>query len=419
MRVLEASERSIVDIPLSEFLGDEGQLKIRPDLIGKGLVEVRQTNDVLKLRVNGLIGRLPVTSNLVLDVQPKFSINNLNRIVYTSRIGLSNPFFLDRPYEQTTSEEYLPVPLIQSFSKALERLILQGLLREYIHEIVDSSPKPKINFIKSQQKFWSKLDPTKAVIERFNYCINNLPNQCLKLAAMKALSLSKSTEQLKELTPTLAASLRQLENVDFKSPQELANNLVNVRSSIPSFRKDYVRALTLALEIIRNTDVSLNSTTKGLALESYIISLDEVFEQYIRNVIFNIKKDDMSLVTVDGNKKRHQKPLFFDNNKYRIKPDLIVKNGPNITMIGDVKYKIRAKEEDRYQIISHSLSYCVNKAILIYPRRTPASASGVQRLGGVGTAEKHITIYEYYFDLAGDLRKEEEELRQAILKLNS
>ena len=82
MKILEVSERSSVEIPVSDLLHAGGKLKIRSDLIGRGLVEIRQADHTLKLRVNGIVGRLPVTDDLALDIKPKFSVSNLNRVVY-------------------------------------------------------------------------------------------------------------------------------------------------------------------------------------------------------------------------------------------------------------------------------------------------------------------------------------------------
>ncbi len=418
MKILETAERSSIDIPLSELLHGSGKLKIRPDLIGKGLVELRQAKNALTLRVNGLVGRLPVTDNLLLDVHPKFPVSNLNRMVHASRTELKNPFFVDRPYQRYKTQDYLPIPLIRSLTRMLSELITRGVFREYLRETTIGSPRPKINFIKSHQKFWAKHDPTKAVMEQFTYSADNLPNQCLKLATVKALALSKTTDQLKACVPTLAESLRQLERVSFKSQQAINCELPYVRSRVPSFRSDYARALAVALEIIQHSDVSLNSAQSGISLEAFIISLDDVFERYIRNVVSSIlRPDGSSIKTVDGNLKQHQKYLFHDNSKYKIKPDLIIKDASSILMIGDVKYKVKPQEVDRYQIITHALSYDVNRVVLIYPSRARYGERGLRRLGRAGKAGNHIVVYEYYFDLAENLEFEEEALRTAVLKI--
>lgn len=417
MKIIEVTERSSIDLPLKDLLHDGGTLKLRPDLIGKGLVEVKQARNTLKLQINGLVGRLPLTDQITLDVQPKFPVSNLNRMIYASRGELINPFFLDRPYEKIKSHDYLPVPLIRSYSAAIRELVANGVYREYQRETVSGSPKPRINFIKTQQKYWSKLNPTMAVMERFNFTNDNLPNQCIKFAVVKALSIAKNSGHLQECVPVLAEGLRQLENIALLSPSSLSQELRNVRSMVPSFRRDYGRALEQALEIIRHVDVSLNTAHNGLSLESYVISLDDVFEQYIRGILSELLECGFGRVaTVDGNIKRHQKHLFTDNKRYQIKPDLIVKDGRGVRIIGDVKYKLKPKEEDRYQVITHSFSYQVQRAVLVYPKPPSEQKSGLQRLGLIGKGNP-LEVFEYYFDLANDLDHEENALRQSFSSL--
>lgn len=418
MKIIEVSERSSIELPFADLFSSGGSLKLRSDIIGKGLVEIRQAQSTLKLQVNGLIGRLPITNGLALDVRPKFPVSNLNHMIYASRSQLENPFFTDRPYETTRMRDYLPVPLIKSFSMALKKLLAQGVIREYERQTVVGSPKPRINFNKSHQQYWSKLKPTHAVMDRFEFTHDNLANQCLKLAAKKAIAISGSTDKLESCVAPLAASLRQLERVSTLTPAAIMDALHTARTSIPAERSDYAFALDCALELLRHNDVLLDNAQCGLELESYVISLDSVFEEYIRGVISSFPDHGHGRIsTVDGNIKRHQKHLFSDTKKYIIKPDLIMKDRRGIQMIGDVKYKIRPKEEDRYQLISHSLSYQVDKAILIYPKQPTQQETGLKRIGMIGPSQSPINVYEFFFDLNDDLQTEEARLRAEICNL--
>ena len=418
MKVIEVSERSTVDIPLSELLHVGGRLKIRPDLIGKGLVEIFQSQNTLKLRVNGLIGRLPVTEDLALDIQPKFPVSNLNRMVYASRSALRDPFNFTRPYEKFRTREYLPVPLIKTLCRNLERLVVRGIHRSYKRELIIGSPKPRIDFMKSHQKFWAKLDPTQAVIERFDFTQDNVPNRFLKLAASKSLALARTSSHLSDCVPILAESLRQLERVTLVNQRDLSTELSYVHTFLPAERYDYHSALSAAVEIIQHIDVSLNTTSEGLALESYIISMDDVFEQYIRSIISNFKDgSNRRIATVDGNKPRHQKKLFFDNKKYPTKPDIIIKHKSTILVTGDVKYKDKPRETDRYQVISDAMAYNVKTAIIFYPKSPLGKITGLSSLGHIGSEKHNIHVLEYFFDLSGDLESQEIALRKAIQAL--
>lgn len=420
MTVIEATERSKIEIPVSQLLAGGGALQIRPDLIGKGLVEVRQSYDTLKLQINGVVGRLPLTDDILVDIKPKFPISNLNRIVYASGKNVSDPFSISRLYKDLEEVEYLPVPLIRTFTKRLQRVTSQGTLRQYRRETSDTSPKPKVNFIKSQQRYWSKLIPTMAVVENFSFDQDNLANQCLKAAAIKALSISRGADQLYECRAGLAQSLRQMERIGRRTPSEILSQIASGRHGVPAHREDYHAALACAVQILRHVDVSLDVTSQGLALDSYIISLDDVFEAYIRNVLLNLPDVGFGrIATLDGNRRRHQRKLFADNRRFDVKPDLIIRDERGPVLIGDVKYKIKGSEEDRYQIIAHSLSYNVRKAVLIYPKPEKQVHSGLIRLGMIGPAAARLHIFEYFFDLSGNLQDQEQELRSVIKSLAS
>lgn len=198
----------------------------------------------------------------------------------------------------------------------------------------------------------------------------------------------------------------------------IIDGLRTAKASIPFERLDYAAALDCALELLRHNDVLLDNSQRGLDLESYLISLDDVFEEYIRGIIASLPAQGHGPVaTVDGNLKRHKKHLFSDNKKYEVKPDLIIKDCRGIQMIGDVKYKIRPKEEDRYQLISHSLSYQVHKAILIYPKQPTQKEVGLISLGKIGPTRFTLEVYEYYFDLSSELASEETRLKSALANL--
>jgi 5-methylcytosine-specific restriction enzyme subunit McrC len=420
LRVIEATERSVIEIPLNELLESDGKLKLRPDLIGKGLIEIQQASNTLKLRVNGIIGRIPVTKNLYLDVQPKFPVSNLNHIIYTSRSNLTNPFPIERPYETIRTNTFLPVPLILSFTKNLEKLIYDGIHREYIPVVKHESPRPKINFIKSHQTYWAKLKHTLSVTEQFDFSVDNKINQCIKLAALKSVAISHQYPQLKDCIPKLSEALKQMSLVSIGSSLDMIRGFDSYFRAIPSHRFDYKKCALNSIEIISNSDVSLNISKTGINLDSYVVSLDSVFENYIRTVISRFPdQGNGPIATVDGNLQRHQKALFRNNKKYRIKPDLIIKDKGGPIVIGDVKYKIRPQEEDRYQIITHSLSYGVKSAILIYPKPEEKRETSLIEIGRIGSEENEICIFEYYFDLSGDLVIEEEKLRDGVQSIIS
>lgn len=413
MQIIQAEERSTVALPLSELLRDASSLRLRPDLIGRGLVEIRQRGESLTLGVNGVIGQIPITDELVLDISPKFPVSNLNELVYGAGNRARTILDWDRPYSSRSSIDYLPIPLIRSYSKELKVLFSNGLHREYLAEQVSSGAGSKINFSKSFQKHWSRLQPTKLVLDRYNFSNDHHINQLLKTATLSALNIARRNPQLADCVVPLVDCARRFSNISSLTPQAF-KKIIHGALNTPSHRVDYFETVGLALDIVQHVDFSLELAQEGKRLESFIISLDDVFEQYIRNNIrFYISDDGKKITTLDGNINRFQKSLFYDNPRYKAKPDLIIKSNGKTRIIGDVKYKKRPKEEDRYQIIAHALSYKVSCAVLIYPKPTEGEDAGLTLVGNIGP----VTVYHYFYDLAANLKVENKKLKECIAKL--
>jgi 5-methylcytosine-specific restriction enzyme subunit McrC len=143
-----------------------------------------------------------------------------------------------------------------------------------------------------------------------------------------------------------------------------------------------------------------------------LINLDRVFESYIRNVLRSRLRALRAAFTVqDGNLKGFTKALLNDSERFVVMPDILVFGDGEVAprMVADVKYKTRPKEEDRYQIIAHSLSHHCRKAMLIYPKR-PGGPSGLIRLGNIGPPSFSIDLFEYHFELDGVLEDNENQL---------
>jgi len=121
---------------------------------------------------------------------------------------------------------------------------------------------------------------------------------------------------------------------------------------------------------------------------------------------------------LDGNKEGRKK--FFNQpsfGKGDAKPDIIIKKQDDYHIIADAKYKLKTKDTDRYQVISHALSYGASVAVLILPKEESYDGANLIKIGEVGISI-HIDVYEYYFDLSSnDLLSEEKLLVEALYAL--
>ena len=123
-----------------------------------------------------------------------------------------------------------------------------------------------------------------------------------------------------------------------------------------------------------------------------------MFESYVRNTFREALRDD-KIAVLDGNATKHQEPLFFDNKRFPIKPDLIFRKQKVVLGIGEVKYKPKIEESDRYQVISHVLAIGAPIGVWVSPAPVAANA-GVEYVGKVSTGAK---FYHYQLDISGEL----------------
>ena len=413
-KVIDAQKRGAIDIKLKDILGDDGTLQFLSDAQNRGLVEVRQSANKLHLKIGGVVGHMPLTRNLALNIHPKFPISNLSRMVEVSNQRLNRMANLAR-YYGNNNVEYLPEPLIRGFCFFCKDILETGMQKAYRATVSVGSPHPRIDFKQSQQRFWSKGNPLRAVSKQFLYDADIAANRILKTAALIALNLSIGRSGFEYERSILSSLLSCLSSID-----PIDRNCLDLEVAIgqtASFRAGYRKALPLAAELIRNCSLDLSSNEQEIELPSFLLNLDAIFEAYVRNVLVHeLRNTNAKGAIRDGNNAQWSKPLLRDSSKYKAKPDLVFseENGET-NAIGDVKYKGKQAESDRYQIISHAFAYGARRALLIYPA-TNKNPSGLTRLGAIGPKGADVTLYELFIPLEGSLPEEEKAFSTATFE---
>ena len=97
------------------------------------------------------------------------------------------------------------------------------------------------------------------------------------------------------------------------------------------------------------------------------------------------------LKVIDGNKVAGK--LFGDRSEPKVTPDILIERDGKPIAVFDVKYKPKAKPEDRYQAIAYMEAYGVNYGGLILPK----VGSKISRLmgttiGGKSTIEIRVDL---------------------------
>ena len=412
VRIIDAQERSSLEIPHEYLFDSRGELRFIPDATDRSLVRVSQGREHMVLQIGGVIGRLPITENLALDISPKFTISNLARLLALSDQSLNHRVGAERLYDFTEWTGFLPELLLRSFASELRAIQLEGSLRNYQRSTREDIPRPKLNFRRSEQQFWARGIVTRAVVEGFEFTLDNPTNRILKAALRHAIPLAADQESLVNELTIFADMIRSYGLVSNAPRSDIEQSFASALAEVPRFKPHHRRALWIARELINRSSEILAFANRRLSLPSYLINLDRVFESYIRNVLRSQLNELGSAYEVqDGNQKGFTKPLLNDSDRYVVMPDILVYEGRDRTpkMVADVKYKTRPKETDRYQIITHALSYHCRRAMLIYPKREGGPV-GLVRLGEIGPPSFPIEVFEYHYELDGILADNEVEL---------
>ena len=411
-----AQERSTLEIDAFDIISPDGQLKIDKGL-NRGQIEVRQSVNGLQLKIGGLVGRLPVTPQLALDIIPKFSIATLSHLISASDEHYSRKFVLDQTYGITLANGFLPEVLLKSFAIALNNSTHEGILRNYNRRNIDGTLRPKVDLNRTIQKFWSKGLFYKTSATFFDYSQANNENIVIKAACLVAMSLSINQEFLDSERAIFVTHLKRLRNLPHKDWKRALDYIMLGQIDVPSFKKHTTLSIQIACEILRRSGVSSNFLDRKALLPSFLINLESAFESYIRNTLtksataFNI-----GIEVGDGNRRPWVKPLLDNTHGSPAKPDIVIQSisDRRIHLIGDVKYKRKVSVEDKYQVIAHALSYGTNLAVIFVPRKG-AGGSILNYEGQLGPEDFKIHLWVFYFDLSAHLPDEEQILSSNII----
>jgi 5-methylcytosine-specific restriction enzyme subunit McrC len=187
-------------------------------------------------------------------------------------------------------------------------------------------------------------------------------------------------------------------------------------------RSDCSRCKYIMRTSIANQGILIRSHDGNVILPTIMISMESVFESYLRSVLRSLC-DDQTLSVLDGNRSPPtgaQLALFEDGdmsaNSNRAEPDIVIRNNGSTELVIDAKYKPRRHELERSdidQVLVYGLVYKCKRVALAYPRRNTTNDS-IQRVGVVGGIE----LFKIAVNLgADDLQEEERRLIAATRSL--
>lgn len=394
IRVIDLHEREARVFPRGSLFDSAGRSLLLPETRALSAVDLRDVMDGVELRALGLIGYLPLTSEIVLNLQAKFPVKNLWAMLAVADENYDRILPTLRSYEVTN--DLAPHQLLaRGFCHYLREILTVGIARGYYEETHQGHYKPKVNFGRTVSRYLAKGDDVNVSSDTFSFSANLYVNGILKSACLHFLQLIPRASNWTLERKAIMESLNALHSVN---ALEMKGSDAQRTESLPMWvRKSYFGALTVYSVLLGFSRVGFSYRAQGSVMPSFLFSLDRIFESYIRNS-FALALKGKSFSVFDGNLTQHQHPLFEKSRKFLIKPDLIFKRNKSVVAIGEAKYKPKIAETDRYQVISHVVAIGAPIGIWISP--ASGGSSGLEHIGNIATGAK---FYHYKLDISGNL----------------
>ncbi len=407
-RVVPVPERGKCFFPRNELVAHSGHSLILPETRELKALEFKDVADGVNLFALGLIGLLPLTSTITLNIIPKFPIENLWTMLETGGETYERIIPTIRRYQVT--ETAAPTMLLaRSFCHYLRNLLTAGLERSYYVRSVNGFYKPRVEFGQTIGRYLSRGNPIETVSSVYEFGLNSKINRIVKSACLRFSKITPHTKAWENDRRLIQVALETLSRVDECEPSGqdfFLDEMVSGR-----LREHYSGLLRIYQLLLTGGGIAFTFEPNGQKLPSFLFDLEDIFERFIRQTFTDALKVH-NITVLDGNK--HQGRLFSDSKVYPTKPDIIFRDVKRaVICIGEVKYKPKIKEADRYQIISHVTAEKAPLGILF----SPANEGESQRLERIGRMATGAEFYHYRFDIAGDIRLSQAQMVRDIRAL--
>ena len=391
--VIDLHEREARIFPRNELFDFRGQSLLLPETRKLSAVDLREVATGVEIRALGLIGYLPLTAGIVLNLRPKFPVENLWEMLTIADETYDRLLPALRSYE--ASNVSAPHQLLaRGFCYYLQQILTAGIARGYFQEPYRGHFKPKVHFGRTVTHFLSRGDDVNVASDAFTFSASLQANRLVKSACLAFLRIIPRSEHWDSERRLILEALNTLHNVR-PQPMQFGDHMCSL--SLPMWLRDaYHGALTVYGILIGFTKIGFSYDARGCEMPSFLFSLDGIFENFVRNT-FRAQLREQSISVLDGNITCNQHPLFLDNKRFPIKPDLIFKSGKAVLGIGEVKYKPRIEETDRYQVISHVMAIGAPVGVWISPATN--DNAGLEYIGLIGTGAK---FYHYRLDMGSN-----------------
>ena len=439
VEIIPCREYGPIEVDTSKILDTEGRLALADGVLGR-YVRADFKDQRLRLSAMGVTGLIPLTDHVMIQVRPRFPLQNLTHMVAVCGY---TPTILSALRDYSPSDywaDWLLDVLADALLASIDTIRQQGLLRVYVRRSdVSAFPHGRINVTATATRIASRGINHRVDYSWFERTIDNPPNRLLKAAIFRLHArylYAPRHRGVRARIRRIAEAIRLFHEVD--TDQHLRSlNDAQVRGTkpLPTPRGYYRPALGLAEAILTGRGVNLDpsvpihgraigapfSVDPGIStdviLPTLLVKTEDLFEEFVRRSLQASFTEDPEIVILDGNKSEGRLPLYVPHmaadlaglpahevvtasgQQPHAEPDIVCRRPDGShPLVADVKYtnvKDLADRSEVEQVVLYGIRYHSPIVMTIHPKRDNAKR-GLHVAGRIGP----LLITQYRVDLS-------------------
>ena len=278
--------------------------------------------------------------------------------------GFNNRIFIDPSRIIQLPKGCNLVPLFAlSFVSLLDKALQQGIYKKYIKKNNRlKAIKGKIDFsMLSKEKAW---DASSIPCNYYDLTFNNNENQIILWCLGKLLGKIKEiSDDDKKSNVYIVKRMREQESLLSQEvsllPKTSSDLLKTDYSAMPRY---YLPLMNLCKVILNEKMFAFEKEGRGIEGVNFVIDMDWVFEQYMTHLFKEVEKEgQIEGLSVDSQKSKG----LCDQNRVKIKPDIIINLGGAPVAVIDFKWKYSGDvgSPQYYQVICYALADLQNVGV--------------------------------------------------------
>ena len=353
------------------------------------------------------VGIIELPSGFQIEILPKVSLGEDENNAKTKRIFLKMLNCLKDFEGKVFSSAALNADkmnlyeiFIRMYIKEAWTLVKRGIKSDYI------SNEDNLAVYKGKLDVSKHITHNAAHKERFymvfdEYQVNRPENKLIKSTLLKLLSLSRNTDNTREIKQLLYS---------FELVQESANYVKDfAKVSLTRGMKEYELLIQWAkIFLLNKSFTTFSGKNSGKAL---LFPMEQVFEAFIaKQVKILFENQSNGIIRVSAQDRGYY--LFDEPRKFRLRPDIVVSNAYDAShnvVIMDTKWKrlncnasanYGISQADMYQMYAYSKKYHTPNIWLIYPMNDEVRDLEQLSFEAVNNEAINVSVKVFFVDLA-------------------